>query len=97
MYLTSFGISYENEYFYPTLHLINIKGLPNYHQLRQFYVLVLHGLVVTRRNYPLSFNEFENIISRKADLFAPILHGACNFANLGFTKVEDDTLSCHFF
>ena len=53
--------------------------------------------MLTRRNYPLSFNEFENIISRKADLFAPILHGACNFTNLGFRKVEDDTLPCHFF
>ena len=46
---------------------------------------------------PLSFNEFENIISRKADLFALFLHRACNFANLGFRKVVDDTLCCHFF
>ena len=61
-----------------------------------FYALVLHGLVDNHSNQPLSFNEWKNIISRKTDLFAPILHSACNFANLGFRRVQDDTLSCHF-
>ena len=62
----------------------------------QGYALVLHGLVVTRWNSPLSFNDWKNIISHKTDLFAPILHSACNYATLGFRRVEDDTLSCHF-
>ena len=63
---------------------LNIKGVPNYHKLRHFYDLVLHGLVVTCPNCPLSFNEWKNINSRKADLFARIMDSACNYAILGF-------------